>query len=417
MKNNPFENAVKQLKKSALFLDNLENLEENLSILSSPDRVIEVSIPVKMDNWKTEVFTWYRSQHNNARWPYKWGIRFHQNVSLDEVKALSIWMTIKCSVVDIPLWWWKWGIIVNPKWLSKRELEQLSRWYVQKLYKYIWVNDDIPAPDVNTNSQIMAWMVDEYSRLLWTYSPGVFTWKPLSIWWSKWRDIATAQWWIFVLSQILENLWQNINWKKIIIQWAWNAWLTIAKLLINLWAKLIWISDSNWWIYNDNWINVESISKIKKEKKSVTEYKEATELSNSEILEKDCDILIPAALENQITEENADKIRAKLIIELANWPVTPTADEILFNKWILVIPDILANAWWVMVSYFEQVQNNTNYYWDEEEVNNKLETKMKKAANEVFEKYKFFNTDLRTGAYILALERIMNSMNSIKRNY
>lgn len=409
-KENALTNAKIQLKKAFNLLNDYNSDLSKYEIISSPERVIEVSIPVKMDNWTTKIFTWYRSQHNDSRWPFKWWIRFHPDVSLDEVKALSIWMSIKTAVWDIPLWGWKWWIIVNPKELSVWELERLSRWYVRQLYKYLWPNSDIPAPDVNTTPQIMAWMMDEYSILTWNYAPGSFTWKPLSAWWSLWRNKATAQWWVYVLQKILELENIPLVWKKIIIEWAWNAWLTMTKLLHDLWAIIIWISDSWWWIYNENWLDLDKISELKKEKKSVVNYHDWKKVNQDELLELNADILIPAALENRITKENASKIKAKIILELANWPTTQEADEILFKNWVLVIPDILANSGGVIVSYFEQVQNNTNFYWSEKEVEDKLFEKITNAANLVHQTTKKNNTFLRTWAYVVAMKRIFDAM-------
>lgn len=403
-------NARKQIRKSCDLYDWCRNDENKFQIISHPRRVIEVSIPVKMDDWRVQIFTWYRSQHNDARWPFKGWIRFHPQVSLNEVKALSMWMSFKCAVVDIPLGWAKWWIIVDPKKLSLWELERLSRWYVRELYKYIWPEMDIPAPDVNTNPQIMAWMMDEYSRLVWVYSPWSFTWKPVTSWGSLWRDKSTAQWWVYVLQKILELENIDIKGKKVIIQWSGNAWLTVTKMLENLWAIIVWVADSKGWIYNEKWLNLEEINNLKKQKKSVIEYSDSKKVTSTEILELPCDILIPAALENQITAENAKNIKAKVILELANWPVTPEADEILFANKIVVIPDILANAWGVIVSYFEQVQNNMNYYWSLEEVDTKLFSKITFAASEVHKISKEHNTFLRSGAYIIALKRIFDAM-------
>jgi len=405
-----FLNAQKQIKNACSLYGECFDDPNKYEVISHPRRILEVNIPVRMDNWLIKTFTWYRSQHNDARWPFKWWIRFHQDVNLSEVKALSMWMTFKSAVIDIPLGWAKWWIIVNPKELSLWELERLSRGYIKAIYKYIGPFTDVPAPDVNTNPQIMAWMMDEYSELVWKYSPGSFTWKPLTAWWSKWRWSATAQWWVYVLQKILELNNNELKGKKVIIQWAWNAWLTMAELLIDLWAIIIWISDSKWWIFNDNWLNIWKITQLKLAKKSVIEYGDAEIINNKQILEKQCDILIPAALENQITLENANKIDTKIILELANWPVVPEADIILFEKNIIVIPDILANSWWVMVSYFEQIQNNTNYYWDETEVDEKLFKKITQATQDVYYKSNEINTYLRNGAYIIALKRIIDAM-------
>ena len=405
-----FKNAQKQLKKACSLFDDCDKDLNKFTIISQPKRILEVAIPVEMDDWTMRVFTGYRSQHNDARGPFKGWIRFHQDVNKSEVKALSMWMTFKCAVIDIPLGWGKWWIIVNPKELSERELERLSRWYVRALYKYIGPETDVPAPDVNTNPKIMAWMMDEYSTLVWKYSPGSFTGKPLEIGGSKWRWAATAQGWVYVLQTILKELWEEIKWKTVAIQWAWNAGLTMVELLWDLWAKIVAVSDSKWWIFNENWLKIWEVSRLKALRKSVIEYTEASKLEANDILELDVDILIPAALENQITYENAPRVKAWLILELANGPITPEADTILEEKNIKVIPDILANAWGVMVSYFEQVQNNMNFYWEEDEVDSKLHKKITKAALDVYDTSREFETSLRTAAYIISMKRVINAM-------
>lgn len=407
---NALENARKQMRQAFDLNTDFQNDENKFQIISYPKRVIEVSIPVRMDDGSVKVFTWYRSQHHDARGAFKWGIRFHPDVNLDEVKALSIWMSMKTAVVDIPLGWGKWWIIVNPKTLSVWELERLSRGYVRELYKYIGPETDVPAPDVNTNPQIMAWMMDEYSRLVGVYSPGSFTGKPLTSGWSLWRNKATAQGWVYVLQKILELENIELAWKKVIIQWAGNAGLTMTRLLSELGAIIIWVADSSWGIYNENGIDLTEVENLKKQRKSVSEYVDARKVSSSEILELPTDILIPAALENQITKLNAGNIQAKIILELANGPVTKEADEILFANGVIVIPDILANAWWVMVSYFEQVQNNMNYYWSAEEVEEKLKAKMTLAASQVHAITKKYNTFFRSWAYMIAMKRIFDAM-------
>ena len=401
---NPYENAKKQIMNVYDFLKQKGVSWDYIEEFLYPDRVIEVNIPVKMSNGDIKVFKWYRSQHKNIRWPYKWGIRFHPQVSKDEVIALSVWMSIKVWVVDLPLWGWKWWIIVNPKELDLDELQQLSRWYVRQIYKYLWPDVDVPAPDVNTNAQIMAWMVDEYSKLVGKWTPGAFTGKPLSIWWSKWRDIATSLGGLYVLEKYLELIWDKLEWKRIAIQWAWNAWLNFAKLAVQRWAKIIAISDSKWWIFNSEWVDVGLIVKLKSDKKSVIDswYEK---ISNKELLELDVDLLVLAALENQVTLENADNIKAKIILELANGPTTPEADEILFKKWTVVLPDILANAGGVTVSYFEQIQGNMNYWWPEKEIYERLEAIMKRSTKEVVDLAREINVDFRKAAYIISLWR------------
>lgn len=376
-----------------------------------PDQIIEISIPVTMDNGHTHTFTGYRSQHNNARWPYKGGIRFHPNVSKDEVMSLSVWMSLKCAVVGIPLGWGKWWVIVNPKELSKNELERLSRGYMRKMAPYIWADIDVPAPDVNTDSQIMAWMLDEYIRTTGKRTPGVITWKPLAIWGSRGRDIATALWGIYVLKSYLQLKQQSLAGKKIIIQGAWNAGLTFAQLALAEWAIIIGISDSSAGIMNPMWLDVEKVTERKDSWKAFKDFSQQTHIVDNEtMLRSPCDILVPAALESQITTENAAKIQASLILELANGPVTPEADKILRDRSIPVIPDILANAGGVTVSYFEQVQNNTNYYRPLEEIQQKLFVIMNEATKDVVTTAAEHKTHLRDWSYIIALRRIFDAM-------
>ena len=418
--NNPFESARTQMSTAYAFLK--WQYDSQFPFLLSPDRVIEVFIPIEMDSGEIKVFTGYRSQHNNARWPYKWGIRYHQDVTKDEVMALSTWMSIKCATLDLPLGWGKWGIIVDPKTLSKREHEALSRGWVDKLYKYIGPLDDVPAPDVNTNGEIMSWMVDEYSKLVGHWTPGTFTGKPLSIGGSLGRDTATAQGGLYVLEAYLKattpstgvdtpSEWRGIlKWKKIVIQWAGNAGLNMIELIAKTGAILIATSDSHGGISDEKWLDIAKIVELKKNKKSLSEYDGVKHITNSELLELACDILIPAALENQITSENAHKIQATLIMELANGPITPDADIVLFQKGIPVIPDILANAWGVTVSYFEQVQNSMNYYWSRAEVQEKLKLKMETALKGVLASAEEHGVMLRTWAYVVAMKRILEAM-------
>lgn len=410
----PFLNAQTQLREAFDLIrkdcDDLVCDINSLEYILYPTRVSIVHIPVKMDNGSVRVFKWFRSQHNNARWPFKWWIRFHQNVSLEEVQALSIWMTFKCSLMNIPLWGAKWWIIVNPKELSERELERLSRWYVNSIHCQIWPDMDIPAPDVNTNSKIMWWMVDEYNNIAGKNEFGTFTGKPLTIGGSLWRDVSTSLWAVLVLEKYLEGIGSSLDNKKIIIQWAGNAWLNAAKILVSKGSKIVAISDSKWAIYNSNWLDISKIEKLKKNWKSVISYSDATIISNEQLLVSWCDILIPAAMESQITKDNANNIQASIILELANGPTLLDADKILFKKGINVIPDILANAWGVVVSYFEQVQNASNYYWDKEKVNRRLEKIIKKAAQDVFDTAKKYNTDFRNGAYIISINRVLKAM-------
>lgn len=408
--NNPFLNAQKQIQKSYEIAHFGEEYQAELTSILFPKRVIEVNLTIPMDDGSMRNFVAYRSQHNDARGPFKGGIRFHEDVNIDEVKALSTWMTIKCAVADLPLGGGKGGIIVNPKTLSEAELERLSRAYVQAIFKNIGPETDVPAPDVNTNPAIMGWMADEYSRLAGVYSPGSFTGKKVGVGGSKGRGKATAQGGVYTLLKYLEMNNDSISGKKIIIEGAGNAGLTFAELIVSAGATVVGISDSRGAIYNENGLNISEIIALKNARKSVTDYSDAEKISDETMLEKVCDILVPAALENRITDKNAEKISAKLILELANGPTTPEADEVLESKSITVIPDILANSGGVTVSYFEQVQNNMNYYWEADEVEQKLKSKMETAATDIVNLSREYNTSLRKAAYIIALKRVFEAM-------
>jgi len=378
--------------------------------LLEPINIVEADLEITMDDGSSNTYKAYRSQHSNVKGPHKGWIRFHQDVSLDEVKSLSAWMSFKTSVVGLPLGWGKWWIIVDPKQLSQAEIEKLSRAYIDAIREHIWPTKDVPAPDVNTNGQIMAWMADQYAKHVGERQPGVITGKPLSIGWSKGRWIATALWWLYVLRRYLSKNNDSLKGKKVVIQWAGNAWLTFAQLCIDDGATVIWISDSRWGIYVPWGIDVSVITELKSKRSSVTEYPWATVLENLDILDNECDILVPAALENQITKDNAANIKAKVILELANGPTTAEAQDILDGNGITVLPDILANAWWVTVSYFEQVQNNANYYREEAEVFEKLEKIMNEATDWVMDTSAKHKTNLRDAAYVVALTRIMEAM-------
>lgn len=399
----------KQMRDTYEYLKDEYTLELFEQLLE-PQKIVEADVTIEMDDGSTKSFQWRRSQHNNIKGPYKGGIRFHQDVSLDEVKSLSAWMSFKTSVIWLPLGGWKWGIIVNPKELSQTELERLSRAYIDQIREHIWPETDVPAPDVNTNAQIMARMADQYATHVWAWKPGVITGKPLSIWWSAGRWTATAQGGLYVLQTYLAKNNETLKDKKIVIQWAGNAGLNFAQLAIQQWALIVGISDSRGWIYVEKWIDIEQISSLKAERKSVTEYPDVKILEHKDILDNPCDILVPAALENQITKENAENIQAKVILELANGPTTPEADDILYKNSIVVLPDILANAGGVTVSYFEQVQNNMNYYRQEKEVLMKLKPLMQDATVLVMETASKHNVSLRDAAYIVSMGRILEAM-------
>lgn len=384
-------------------------------ILSHPDRIIQVNFPVKMDDGSIKIFSGFRVQHNNSRGPYKGGIRFHPMVDMDEVKALATWMTIKCSVVGIPLGGGKGGVIVDPKELSVGELERLTRQYTQAIAKYIGPDVDVPAPDVYTTPQIMAWIVDEYSKIHGRFIPGVVTGKTLATGGSQGRDQATSQGGVYVLMELLKGYSdEEIASTKVVIQGFGNAGANMAELLHKEGFKIVGISDSKGGLYCKDGLRPDEAMICKIDKGSVKECFEVGAscqmVTNEELLELECDILVLSALENQVTEKNADKIRAKIIVELANGPVSPLADETLEKRGIPVIPDILANAGGVTVSYFESVQNNMNYYWPADEVQERLKKIMVSAFNSVEANRKKHNCSYRVAAYITAMKRLEDSI-------
>ena len=408
MSKNPFTNATKQLENAAELL----NLNKNvLEILKNPKRVLEVSIPVEMDSGEIKVFKGYRSQYNDALGPFKGGIRFHPKVNLSEVKALSAWMTWKCAVVGLPLGGGKGGVIADPKKMSAKEIEKLSRGYVQALKDFIGPEKDIPAPDVYTTPQIMAWMMDEFSKIKGYNVPGVVTGKPLEVGGAKGRSFSTAQGGIYVLEKAVKKLKMNPEKTTVAIQGFGNAGSFMAKILSALGYNIVAVSDSRGGIVSSfkfqvSSLDIKNIIKFKKETGSVVGFPGVKTITNEQLLKLDVDILVPAALENVITEKNAGQIKAKLIIELANGPVTPEADIKLEKKGIIVIPDILANAGGVIVSYFEWAQNLQNYYWSERENIGKLKIIIEKSFDEVWAKKECLNVSMRLAAYVLAVEKV-----------
>ena len=389
-------------------------------ILSNPNRIIEVSIPVKMDNGAIKVFRGFRVQHCNLPGPYKGGIRYHPNVDMEEVKALATLMTFKCSVVGLPLGGGKGGIIVDPKELSAGELERLTRKYTDQIAPFIGPELDVPAPDVNTDGQIMAWIADEYSKVTGTNRVGVVTGKPLSYGGSLGRDKATARGGYFVLEQVMAKMKMLPKNTTVVIQGFGNAGGNAARILDEEGFKVIAVSDSQGGIFCKDGIHAIKAIQCKMEKGSVhactvahgdVDYhvsKGATckRITNDELLEIPCDVLILSALENQVTEKNAANIHAKMILELANGPVNAEADDILEKRGIMVIPDILANAGGVTVSYFELVQNQMNYYWPSEEVQDRLKVIMVASWQRVSEAQKKYKVTLRMAAFITALSRL-----------
>lgn len=405
MTNSPYENYLRSLEQAAKKLELNSNVA---AILKKPKRVIEVSIPLKRDDGTVEVLTGYRVQFNDARGPFKGGIRFHPEVNLDEVKALAAWMALKCAVVNIPLGGGKGGVIVNPKELSSNELQTVSRGYIRALQEVVGPHQDVPAPDVYTNEQIMGWMMDEYENIHGR-NPGIITGKPLALGGSKGRDKATAQGGFYVLKQAMDLLDVGLN-ANVAVQGMGNAGATIARLLQKDGARIVAVSDSKGGIYNEQGLDMESVMAHKQQTGSVVGLKGTKELANEALLTLDVDVLVPAALENVITSENADKVQAKIVLELANGPTTNEASSILFKNDIFVIPDILANAGGVTVSYFEWVQNLQQYYWELEDVDAKLKTLMEEAFSAVYALTKKHRTDMRTAAYMLGVQRIAEAM-------
>ncbi|MBF7081541.1 Glu/Leu/Phe/Val dehydrogenase [Desulfallas sp. Bu1-1] len=389
------------------------NLSKSVcEILSEPQRVLTVTIPVQMDDGSVKVFTGYRSQHNNALGPYKGGIRFHHDVNLDEVKALSTWMTLKCAVANIPYGGGKGGVIVNPKTLSRGELERLSRGYIRAIAPVIGADLDIPAPDVGTNGQVMSWMMDEFARIRGYNEFGVITGKPVIVGGSLGRVEATSRGCVFVIREAARVTGLKLKGATVVVQGFGNVGSIAARLLQQEdGCRVLAVSDSTGGIYNPNGLDIAAVEEHKARTGSVKGFPGSKEISNEELLTLECDILVPAALENQITGQNAGKIKAKIVAEGANGPTTPEADRILAERKILVLPDVLANSGGVTVSYFEWVQNQYGYYWSEEEVNNRLERKMVEAFNNVYSLYsKRKDVDMRGAAYMVAIERISEGM-------
>lgn len=407
MTENICRNCVEQLKKIKKYIKLKKN---EVDILTRPRRSLMFSFPVPMDDGETKIFTGYRVQFNDSRGPTKGGIRFHPEANLEEVRTLAFLMALKCAVVDLPFGGAKGGIIVDPKKLSKNELEHLSRAYIREIYKFIGPDRDIPAPDVNTNPQIMAWMMDEYEKIRQASAPAVITGKPIELRGSKLRDIATSLGGAFVLREFLKEKGIKIEGTTVAVQGAGNAGGNIAKILKDWGHKIVAISDSKSGIYDENGLEIEKALEHKKKNGALKGF-EAKEITNEELLELDVDILVPAALGDEMTKENAEKVKAKIILELANRPVTPEADTILEGKNIEVIPDIIANAGGVVVSYFEWVQNSMNYYWEEDEIREKLEKIMVKATKDMGKACAEHKCNMRDALYISSIKKILAAEN------
>ncbi|MDH5811541.1 MAG: Glu/Leu/Phe/Val dehydrogenase [Candidatus Methanomethylicaceae archaeon] len=404
---NPYQMALEQLDKCAKIM----NLDPNIhEVLKYPKRVLCVYVPVKMDNGKIKVFTGFRSQHNDALGPFKGGIRYHPNVTMEEVMALSIWMTWKCAVAGLPYGGAKGGVVCNPKEMSVGEIERLSRGYFRAISSIVGPEMDIPAGDVNTSGREMAWFMDEYSKVKGYNVPGTVTGKPLIIGGSEGRVEATGMGVAISGREAAKKLGINLKKATVVVQGFGNVGYYSAYFMEKLGCKIVGISDSRGGIYSNKGLSVEQVRRFKEKTGSVVGYPDAEDMTNEQLIEQECDILIPAALENQITEKNADKIKARLILEGANGPTTPEADEILFKRGVVVVPDVLANSGGVSTSYFEWVQNLQNYYWSREEVIEKLDKLLVKAFNNVYETYKKYGTDMRMAAYICAINRVAEAM-------
>jgi glutamate dehydrogenase len=386
-------------------LEKLGYPEEVYELLKEPIRMLTVKIPVRMDDGTTKMFTGYRAQHNDAVGPTKGGIRFHPNVTENEVKALSIWMTLKCGIVNLPYGGGKGGIICDPREMSFRELEALSRGYVRAISQIVGPTKDIPAPDVFTNSQIMAWMMDEYSRIDEYNSPGFITGKPLVLGGSHGRESATAKGVTICIHEAAKRRGINLKGARVVVQGFGNAGSFLSKFMHDEGAKVIGISDAYGALYDPNGLDIDYLLDRRDSFGTVTKLFDNT-ITNKELLELDCEILVPAAIENQITEENAHNIRAQIVVEAANGPTTLEATRILTDRGILLVPDVLASAGGVTVSYFEWVQNNQGYYWTEEEIDEKLEKVLIHSFESVYNTAQSRRVDMRLAAYMVGVRKV-----------
>ena len=400
---NPFEIAQKQFDAAA---DHLKLESWLRDVLRRPKRQLIVSVPTKMDDGSIRVFEGYRVQHNLARGPAKGGIRYHPNVTLDEVKALASWMTWKCATVNIPYGGGKGGVVCDPKSMSQHELEGMTRRYASEISVIIGPERDIPAPDVYTNAQTMAWIMDTYSMTVGSTQLGVVTGKPLQIGGSQGRSEATARGCQFVIREACREKKIPLKGSRVAVQGFGNAGSVAARLLSEDGASIIAVSDSSGGIVNSRGLDIKKVQAHKDETGSLRGYREAEPISNERLLELECEVLVPAALENQITVENAPRVRARIVAEAANGPTTPGADEILSGNGVFLIPDILANAGGVTVSYFEWVQSLQAFFWEEAQVNHHLEKVMTRAFSEVLTIARKFNVHMRMAAYILAVGRV-----------
>ena len=400
---NPFAIAKQQFNHAADFLELDSSMRQ---VLSSPKRQLIVSIPVKMDGGDVQVFEGYRVQHNIARGPAKGGIRYHPNVSLDEVKALASWMTWKCATVGIPYGGGKGGVICDPKRMSRGELERLTRRYAFEIAPIIGPDRDIPAPDVYTDEQTMAWIMDTISMVRGHTELGVVTGKPISLGGSLGRGEATARGCLYTLRAACRVKGIELKGARVAVHGFGNAGANIARLMAADGARIVAVADSRAGIYSESGIDIQAALSYKEQTKSLAGFPGGKEISPEDIIGVDCDILLPSALENAITLSNVGQVKAKIIGELANGPTTPGADKVLFEKGVFLVPDILANAGGVTVSYYEWVQDRYSFFWSENQINDTLEQTMNAAFNAVHATAQRYNEDMRTGAYILAVQRV-----------
>jgi len=404
---NPFEIAQEQIERAGKKLSLDKGL---LEILKHPKRELSVNFPVKMDDGSVKVFTGYRVQYNDARGPFKGGIRYHWNVSLDEVRALACWMTWKCAVMNIPYGGAKGGVICNPKEMSKGELERMTRRYATEISLIIGPEKDIPAPDVYTDSQTMAWIMDTYSMNKGFAVPGVVTGKPIAIGGSLGRDEATSRGLMYATREACKKIKLNVKGATVAVQGFGNVGWHYSRLMQDeLGAKIVAVSDSKGGIYSEKGFDPKEVMAFKEKSGSVVGYPGTKKITNEELMELDVDILAPSALENVITSENASRIKAKVSAEGANGPTTPEADDILYKRGVLVIPDILANGGGVTVSYFEWVQDLANFFWTKPEVDSKLEGVMTRAFESVWDMHNDKKIDMRQAAYMVAINRVVEA--------
>jgi glutamate dehydrogenase/leucine dehydrogenase len=409
IKIDPWKNALKQLDDAAKILKLDPGVRD---MLGTPKKVLTVGLPVKMDNGKIKVFTGYRSQHNDFRGPHKGGIRYHPDVTIEEVKALSMWMTWKCAIVDVPFGGGKGGIICDPKRMSAGEKERMTRRYAYAISEIIGPGKDIPAPDVYTTGKEMAQIMDVYSVMHGQGEPAVITGKPLSVGGSLARNVATGLGVAFCVREGAKKIGLKLRGAKVVIQGYGNAGTFSGEYLEKMGAKVIAVSDSKGSITNPKGLDSKKVLEYKNKHGSVVGYPGSKKISTEQLLTTPCDVLVPAALENQITPDIAKKIKCKIIAEAANGPTTPEADEILFKKGIMVIPDILANSGGVCISYLEWVQNLQRYYWTFNEVAKKMEEHIVRGFNDTYNLAKKHKVDMRKGSMVLAVGRVLDSFNA-----